>query len=96
MVTRSMKANGHYCIRFPTGLPDKKRKQVPKECESNQRKRIRIVYRNSYHVNPIAKYVHFIVSIIAYTYCFVLYANVFWYIYTHYSKPEKKILMIAY
>jgi len=88
MVTRSMKAKG-YCIRFPTGLPVKKinHKKLRAFMESD---RVQIIYRNS----PIHSRLDTIGTLIAYIYCFILYANLFRYIYTH-PISENKQLAIA-
>ena len=94
MVTRSMKAKGNYCIRFPYGLPNKK--VNPKKLKQfMDRERVNVVYRNSPLYSKLAAYITFLGALFSYTYCFVLYIYLFIYIRRHPLSVKENQLMIA-
>ena len=98
MLTRSMKAKGQYCIRFPNGLPSKKDNKInhKKLREFMNRERVQIVYRNYPIHSMFIMYIHCFGNIIALVYCFILYANIFNYVYTHPVSIKEHKQMIAY
>jgi len=60
------------------------------------RERVRIIYRDSPMFSIFAMYVHCMGNIVAIIYCFILYANLFHYIYTHPVSTKESKQMIAY
>jgi hypothetical protein len=97
MITRSMKAKGQFCIRFPSGLPPTKLKNHKKIREHMNRERVRIIYRDCPAHSIFAMYIHCFGNMIAIIYCFILYANLFHYIYTHpVSDMKESKQMIGY
>jgi len=97
MITRSMKAKGQFCIRFPSGLPPTKPKNHKKIREHMNRERVRIIYRDCPVHSIFAMYIHCFGNMIAIIYCFILYANLFHYIYTHpVSDMKESKQMIGY
>ena len=97
MITRSMKASGNYRIRFPHGLsPKKTRVQPNKRAKAKQeRANVEIVYRPC----PVHdRYIPYFGAILLYSYIFILYANLFHFIWL---KEQRLIgyeprLMIGY
>ena len=91
MVTRSMKKG--LCVRFPTGLSDKK-----KYHENRKRKyplRVQVVYRNNLR-SRLIQYVHFFGALVSYTYCLVIYIQVFLFIRKQKVWTQDPKQMIAY
>ena len=85
MITRSMKATGNYCIRFPHGLsPKKTRVQPNKRAKANReranRERVEIVYRECPVHSMFNNYIQGFCAMVMYTYLFILYANLFHFI----------------
>jgi hypothetical protein len=99
MITRSMKASGHYCVRFPNGLSPKNKTRVQrKKHERANLERVEIIYRECPAHSMFVNYIHSFGAMIAYTYIVILYAHLFRFIWL---KEQQRIgyeprLMIGY
>jgi hypothetical protein len=80
-MTRYMKLKGQHC--FHSGLPLTNKINRKKLREIKNRERIRLFYRDApLHSHFIAR-IHCFGELLSYIYCFTLYANLFYYMYTH-------------